>query len=83
VTTGHPEVGATAPASQAFQGVIGWEEGILQFAPLAHHGTRSPTGLAVYLRIRPTVMRMGHEMIKQPMAPNDSMPGMLHRDPEN
>jgi hypothetical protein len=30
------------------------------------YGTRTPTGLAVYLRIRPKVMRMGH----------DSMPGM-------
>lgn len=40
------------------------------------YGTGTPTGLAVYLRIRPKVMRMGHEMIDHPMEPKDSMPGM-------
>ncbi len=37
------------------------------------YGTRTPTGLAVYLRIRPKVMQMGHEM-DHPMMPRDSMP---------
>jgi hypothetical protein len=38
--------------------------------------TRTPTGLAVYLRIRPKVMQMGQEMMSHPMVPADSMPGM-------
>jgi hypothetical protein len=42
------------------------------------YGTRTPTGLAVYLRIRPKVMRMGREM-DHPMMPQDSMPGMHRR----
>jgi hypothetical protein len=43
--------------------------GTLGFIPAGlepSYGTRTPTGLAVYLRIRPKVMQMGH----------DSMPGM-------
>ena len=40
------------------------------------YGTRTPTGLAVYLRIRPAAMRMGHDMMNHPMEPSDSMPGM-------
>jgi hypothetical protein len=40
------------------------------------YGTRTPTGLVVYLRIRPEVMRMGPEMMNHPMEPSDSMPGM-------
>jgi hypothetical protein len=43
------------------------------------YGTRTPTGLAVYLRIRPKVMQMGQEMMNHPMEPSDSMPGM--KDP--
>ena len=40
------------------------------------YGTRTPTGLAVYLRIRPAAMRMSHDMMNHPMEPSDSMPGM-------
>jgi hypothetical protein len=40
------------------------------------YGTRTPTGLAVYLRIRPKAMEMGHEMMNHPMQSKDSMPGM-------
>ncbi|HEV2083591.1 MAG TPA: hypothetical protein VGR09_00800, partial [Gemmatimonadales bacterium] len=50
--------------------------GTLGFIPVdlePVYGTRTPTGLAVYLRIRPTVMQMGHDM-DHPMMPRDSMP---------
>ena len=50
--------------------------GTLGFIPAdlePSYGTRTPTGLAVYLRIRPKVMQMGHEM-DHPMMPRDSMP---------
>ncbi|MFL5404024.1 MAG: hypothetical protein ACJ8BF_14570 [Gemmatimonadales bacterium] len=40
------------------------------------YGTRTPKGLAVYLRIRPKAMRMDHEMMDHRMTPRDSMPGM-------
>ena len=40
------------------------------------YGTRTPAGLAVYLRIRPKAMRMDHEMMNHPMGSKDSMPGM-------
>jgi hypothetical protein len=53
------------------------------------YGTRTPTGLAVYLRIRPKVIQMDHEMdhltpmdsvptdsMPHRRTPHDSMPGM-------
>ncbi len=40
------------------------------------YGTRIPTGLAVYLRLRPKVMPMDHEMMDHTTTPKDSMPGM-------
>jgi hypothetical protein len=38
------------------------------------YGTRTPAGVAVYLRIRPKVMPMGHEMMDHQMEPKESMP---------
>jgi hypothetical protein len=55
--------------------------GSLSFIPPSlepAYGTRTPAGVAMYLRIRPRVMRMGQEM-DNPMAPGDSMPGMQMR----
>jgi len=44
----------------------------------ATYGTRTPAGLAVYLRLRPTVMSMAVQTdeMNHEMAPHDSMPGM-------
>jgi hypothetical protein len=50
--------------------------GTLGFIPAdlePDYGTRTPAGLAVYVRIRPKVMQMGHEM-DHPMMPRDSLP---------
>jgi len=55
--------------------------GALNFVPAdlePVYGTRSPTGLTLYVRIRPKVMRMGAGMQKMDhqMMPHDSMPDM-------
>jgi hypothetical protein len=56
-------------------GTLGFIPGSLEPA----YGTRTPAGLAVYLRVRPVPMRMEHETMNHPMAPQDSMPGMQMR----
>jgi hypothetical protein len=50
--------------------------GLVPAGLAAAYGTRTPTGLTMYLRIRPKVMRMEHERMDHPTMPTDSMPGM-------
>ena len=55
--------------------------GSLNFVPVdlePTYGTRTPTGLAVYLRLRPTLMSRAHEMdhMDEEAMPQRSMPGM-------
>ena len=66
VTLGKVTIGAGATGS------LGFIPGRLEPA----YSTRTPAGLAVYLRIRPRVMPMGDQLMNHPMQHHDSMPGM-------